>query len=94
MFADVPTIVESGYSGVVIEGWSGIIAPAGTPPEIVAKLQRDFTKLFLAAEFRKTVGKQGASVAGTSSAAFRAFIRSEADKWSHVIKVSGIQLDQ
>lgn len=94
LFPDTPTIVESGYSGVVIEGWSGIIAPAGTPQKIVAKLYRDFTKVFLAPEFRESVGKQGADIAVTPPEAFAAFIRSEADKWSRVIKTSGIQLNQ
>ena len=94
VFPGVPTIAESGFPGVVIEGWSGIIAPAGTPPEIVAKLQRDFTKLFLAPEFKESVSKQGADIAGTSPEAFAAFIRAEADKWSRVIKTSGLEFNQ
>ncbi len=94
VFPEVATIAESGYPGVVIEGWSGIVAPAGTPPEVVARLQRDFSRVFNAPEFKETVGKQGADVVGTSSEAFAAFIRSEADKWSRVIKTSGIQLNQ
>jgi tripartite-type tricarboxylate transporter receptor subunit TctC len=94
VFPDVPTIAESGYPAVVIEGWSGIIAPAGTPPEVVAKLQREISKLFTLPEFKETVGKQGADVAGTTPDAFAAFIRAEAAKWARVVKTSGIQLDQ
>ena len=75
-------------------GWSGIIAPAGTPPDVVARLQRDINKLFLAPEFKETVVKQGADITGTSPEAFAAFLRTEADKWSRVIKTSGIQLNQ
>ena len=94
IFPDTPTIAESGYGGVVIEGWSGIIAPVGTPPDVVARLQRDINKLFLAPEFKETVVKQGADITGTSPEAFAAFLRTEADKWSRVIKTSGIQLNQ
>ena len=94
VFPDTPTIAESGYGGVVIEGWSGIIAPVGTPPDVVARLQRDINKLFLAPEFKETVVKQGADITGTSPEAFAAFLRAEADKWSRVIKTSGIQLNQ
>ncbi len=94
VFPEVPTIAESGYGGVVIEGWSGIIAPAGTPPDVVARLQRDISRLFLAPEFKEAVGKQGADIAGTSPEAFATFIRAEADKWSRVIKTSGIKLNQ
>ena len=93
VFPDTPTIAESGYPAVVIEGWSGIIAPAGTPPEVVARLQREIGKLFSLPEFKEAVGKQGADVAGSTPEAFAAFIRTEADKWSRVVKASGIQLE-
>jgi tripartite-type tricarboxylate transporter receptor subunit TctC len=93
LFPSTPTIAESGYPGVVIEGWSGIIAPAGTPPEVVAKVQKELARQLQNPELKESIGKQGSEPVGSTPEAFAAFIRAETAKWERVIKTSGVQLN-
>jgi tripartite-type tricarboxylate transporter receptor subunit TctC len=88
---DVPTTVELGMPDLMIENWYGMIAPAGTPPAIIATLN----KLTLAAladpGVKEKLAEQGLTTAGNSPEQFRDFIATETAKWAKVIKDSGIQ---
>lgn len=87
---DVPTFAEAGIAGMDIMGWQGFLAPAGTPPEIVAKLNTELVKAFISLN-----NKEGFKVrreAGTPEE-FAAFIKAEHAQWGKFLKDEGIRLE-
>jgi tripartite-type tricarboxylate transporter receptor subunit TctC len=93
-FADVPTTAEAGVPGVRISGWTGVIAPAGTPADVVNKLQREIARGLLAPDVKENLAAQGAEPVGSTPEQFTAFIKAEQAKWGKVIRESGIRLGQ
>src|SRR5208337_1029556 len=83
---DLPTIAEAGVPGYVATNWWGIVAPAGTPELIVAKLHDAIADLLQSAETKKFLDNEGAAPVKMSSAEFGAFIESETAKWGPVAK--------
>jgi len=83
---DVPTIAEAGVPGYEATNWWGIVAPAGTPPAIVAKLQQEIAAVQRSPDVQEQFARQGASVLQMSPAEFAAFIQSETAKWGRVVK--------
>jgi tripartite-type tricarboxylate transporter receptor subunit TctC len=92
-FPDVPTAQEAGVPNYFVTTWYGIWAPAGTPPEIVAKLQIEVSKAMQTPAIRDVWAQQGASPGGNSPADFGAFVKSEIAKWAKVAKESGARVD-
>jgi tripartite-type tricarboxylate transporter receptor subunit TctC len=90
---DIPTIAESGLPDFEATSWFGVLAPAGTPPEIVQRLNREIDKWLQSPEAKDKLLAQGAVAAGGSPEEFAAYIRSETDKWAKVIKASGAKVD-
>ncbi len=90
---DVPTIAESGVPGFESGSWQGVIAPAGTPAEIVAKLNAEIARIVGTPEMRENLGKQGAEVRTTTPAEFETFIRSEKTRWAKVVKDANVKID-
>jgi len=93
-FPAVPSVTELGYPGLVMFGWSGIIAPMGTSPAIINKLQQEVARILQVPETRDYLTKQGAEPVASTPEQFAAFIKSEADKWSKVIKAAGLEHTQ
>jgi tripartite-type tricarboxylate transporter receptor subunit TctC len=91
VFPDTPTIAEAGYPEVVIEGWVGMVAPAGTPANIVNKVQGEIARQLQSQEIKDVLAKQGSNPVGSTPEAFAKFIKSETSKWQRVVQVSGIQ---
>ncbi len=90
----VPTIEEAaGLPGFDASAWFGLLAPAGTPREVVNKVQQDVAKILATAEMRERFAAQGALPVGDTPAQFTAFIKGEIDKWSQVVKFSGARVD-
>jgi len=89
-FPDIPTMVESGFPKVVSTGWGGLLAPAGTPPTIVRKIQQETARQVNSPELRNRLSALGTEPVGSTPAEFSAFIKSEADKWSRVTREAGI----
>jgi len=87
---DVPTVAERGFPGYEISSWQGVFAPAGTPNEIVAKINGELTGMLEAPEVRTRISREGADPVGSTPEAFAARVKSEIAKWSKVIKTSGI----
>src|SRR5271169_1229362 len=83
---DLPTIAEAGVPGYVATNWWGIIAPAGTPAPIVAKLHDAIAELLTSADTKKFLDNEGAAPVKMGSAEFGTFIKSEIDKWGPVVK--------
>ncbi len=90
---EVPTIDESGLKGFEVLNWNGIVAPAKTPREIVARLNRDFVRVIQLPEVKERVEAQGNIVIGDTPEQFAAYIRADSEKWSKVIRQVGIKLD-
>ena len=88
---DVPTMIEAGVPGYTALTWNGILAPAGTPPEIVNKLHDALVKALHAPGMTEPLANIGQDPLTSTPDEFAAFLREETDKWSKVISVSGIQ---
>lgn len=89
----VPTINESGYKGFDAGTWFGLLAPAGTPKDVVARLNAEFNKALQNPELRKKLGDEGADAAGGTPEQFAALIRDEIPRWGKVVKDSGAKID-
>ncbi len=90
---DVPTATEAGLPKYDANFWSGVVAPAGTPPEVIARLNSALVKALGSAEVRDTLTKQGLEPAGNAPREFAEHIRAEAQKWAAVVKASGAKVD-
>jgi tripartite-type tricarboxylate transporter receptor subunit TctC len=92
-FPDVPTISESGVPGFEAKSWFGLVAPAGTPPDIIKKINSDVTKIILGPAFaEKYLAAQGLEPIVGSSDQFLTFIRDETVKWGKVVKDANIKI--
>ncbi|MBI3706678.1 MAG: tripartite tricarboxylate transporter substrate binding protein [Proteobacteria bacterium] len=90
---DVPTTTEAGFAPVEANNWYGLVAPAGTPAPIIAKLHREFTAAMRLREVSDQLGPQGATLVGNSPAEFADFIRNETAKWAKIVQISGAKAD-
>ena len=88
---DVPTMAEAGMKGYETSTWGGILAPAGTPQDVVAKLNGEVNKALAAPDVRQRMLDAGIEPAGGTPQQFTAFIQSEMAKWAKVAKTAGIQ---
>lgn len=86
---DVPTVAEGGLPGYEATAWFGLVAPTGTPKDIVDKLNAESRRALDAPEVRKTLLAQGFELMGGSPADFEQFITSEIAKWAKVVVASG-----
>ncbi len=89
----VPTLAESGLPGFEAFTWGALLAPSGTPPEIVARLQAEMARVMAMPEVRQKIEDMGALPGGGTSAELDAFTRSEIRKWAKVIKDGNIKAD-
>jgi tripartite-type tricarboxylate transporter receptor subunit TctC len=90
---DVPTIAERGFPGFDATTWHGLVAPAGTPKDVVATLNRAAVAALNDAEVRKALTDLGVDVAADTPEEFRAYIKSEIPKWAAIVKASGAKVD-
>jgi tripartite-type tricarboxylate transporter receptor subunit TctC len=91
---DVPTVAEAGLPGYDSTGWFGVVAPAGTPPAIVQRLNAEITAALNDEQIKTSMRNLGVEPAPTRPEAFEAYIRSETSKWAKVIRQAGIKIDQ
>lgn len=90
---DVPTLSELGYKDINVVTWFGLLAPAGTPKDIVAKLNAEFNKALQNPELRKKLSNEGAEPEGSTPDKFAALIKEEIPRWGKVVTESGARLD-
>ena len=91
---ELPTIAEAGpVKGFDASSWFGLFAPAGTPADIVNRIQQETAKSFAAPAFKERLLSQGAIPGGQPPAQFVAFIAAETKKWAQVVKASGAKVD-
>jgi tripartite-type tricarboxylate transporter receptor subunit TctC len=90
---EVPTLAESGVPGYESVAWYGMVAPAGIPPAVLAKLSAETIKATKSPEMQNALTKQGAIPVGNTPKEFGAFIKSEQTKYAKVIKEAGIKAE-
>jgi len=88
--ADIPTVSEAGVPGFETVHWSGLLAPAGTPADIITRLHREMAAILQLPDVREKLAADNASVVGNTPDQFGAFIKSETAKWAKVAKAVGI----
>jgi tripartite-type tricarboxylate transporter receptor subunit TctC len=86
LLPDLPTIAESGVPGYQSSSWYGILAPAGTPPDVVKRLNAALVKVIAQPAFRDALAREGAEPVGNSPEAFGAFIKAEKERLGDVIR--------
>lgn len=91
--ADVPTVAESGVPGYEAVNWYGVLVPAGTPRDIVVRLNGDITKILKAPDVQARFASEGGDVVADTPEQFTAFIRKEIPKWTAVVKTAGVKVD-
>jgi tripartite-type tricarboxylate transporter receptor subunit TctC len=90
---DVPSVQELGFPQLESLAWIGLLAPAGTPADILERLSAETTRRMRAADVRDLLGKQGFDVVAGTPAEFQRWIHAESEKWSRVIRASGASVD-
>ena len=90
---ELPTMAEAGVPGFDISTWFGLLAPAGTPPAVIAKWNADVTKILDSPDMRERLNAQGAEAQPTSPQQFGAFIAAELAKYARIVKASGAKVD-
>jgi len=90
---DVPTVEEAGVKGFVTYAWSGLFAPAGTPREVVTRLNNEVVKLLKLSAIREQLAGQGAEAVGDTPEEFGLFMRQEVAQWAHMVRTSGAKVD-
>jgi tripartite-type tricarboxylate transporter receptor subunit TctC len=90
---DVPTLVESGFADFTVDAWTGVVAPAGTPAEIVRRLNRSINDSLGSAEAKAGLARFSAIARTGSPQEFAAWVASELPKWAAIVKLSGARID-
>jgi tripartite-type tricarboxylate transporter receptor subunit TctC len=90
---DLPTVAEQGLPGFAIDAWYGLVAPAGTPPEVIAKLSSALSETLRAPGVRQRFEEMGYEPILDTPAQFGALIRADMDKYATVVKRAGIRVD-
>ncbi|MBP8150783.1 MAG: tripartite tricarboxylate transporter substrate binding protein [Xylophilus sp.] len=90
---DLPTVAESGLPGYEAIAWNGLLAPAGTPKEVVDRLNVELKKVLDNPEVKQRFEAQGFAAAWNTPSAYAGFLQAEVDKWDKVVKASGARID-
>ena len=90
---EVPAIAESGYREFDMTSWWGLLAPAGVPKDIIARLHADAVKVLNTSEMKERLASQGAVVVTDTPEQFAAYIKSEITNWGRIVAVSGARMD-
>jgi tripartite-type tricarboxylate transporter receptor subunit TctC len=89
-FPNVPTLAESGYRNMVVETWYGVMAPAGTPAPVIAKMNAEINSLLALPEIKEAMAKQGVDPAGGNPAKLGTLVQNELKLWSKVVATGKI----
>lgn len=88
----VPTLMESGFPSFDVSAWWGILAPAGTPDDVVVRLNKEITRILSMRQVRERLMREGLTVVTNTPAEFQAYIESELKRWAPVVQSSGARL--
>ena len=90
---DVPTMAESGYAGVTMTSWYGVMAPAGVPRPLVDKLSAEIAKVLALPDVKERLASQFAEPVGSTPAAFSKLVNAEIATWTAVARTGGIKAE-
>ena len=90
---DVPSIVEQGMPEFVVENYYGLLAPSGTPPEIIERLHREIVRIGKMPEFQKPLAKADIDLVLSTPSEFAEFIRNDSAKWAKVVREAKLKLE-
>jgi len=90
---EIPSVYEAGVPGYDVSVWFGVLTVAGTPPEIVKRLNAETTRILLSPEIKERISKSGVDVVAGSSEQFSGFLKAEVARWAKVINEAGIKAD-
>lgn len=90
---DVPTMAEAGIKDMVVTAWFGFVAPAGTPPEIVNKIQQATKKVLAMPDIQKRFSTMGGVPGGNTPAEFGAFMDKERESWRKIVEAAKLQME-
>ncbi|KQP37144.1 tripartite tricarboxylate transporter substrate binding protein [Pseudorhodoferax sp. Leaf274] len=93
LLPELPTIAASGVPGYEAYSWAGLVAPKGTPPDIVAKISADLQKVMTQPDVKQRLFDAGAEAMPTTPEKFAQMLRSEIEKWGKVVKTANIKMD-
>ena len=93
LLPDVPTIAEQGVAGFESGTWQGLLVPAGTPNEVVARLSAELTRIIRSPDVRARLSAQGAEVHTMTPAEFAAFFEREQKRWASVVASGGVRIE-
>lgn len=93
LMPDVPTFAEAGVPGIESYAWYGMFAPAGTPKDVIAKINAEAQKVMKGADFQKVLADTGSAYVGDTPENFAKFVQAEHAKWGKVVKDSGATID-
>jgi tripartite-type tricarboxylate transporter receptor subunit TctC len=88
---EVPTIAEAGLPGYRAATYFGVLAPAGTPREIISKLNAEFAKALASPDLVEHLRSEGADIVAGTPEQFRDFLKSEVERWPPIIRAAGIK---
>jgi tripartite-type tricarboxylate transporter receptor subunit TctC len=91
---DLPTMDEAGLKGFDASTWHGLVATAGTPPQVIAILHDAADKALRDPDLKAALGKLGVDIAGGTPEEFKAYIKAEIPKWTAIVKASGATMDK
>jgi tripartite-type tricarboxylate transporter receptor subunit TctC len=90
---ELPTLSEAGLAGFAADSWFGIMAPAGTPRDVVTKLNADIVKALDSSEVKEIITRQGGEVMGSTPEQMAVQIRSDRERWGKVVRESGARIE-
>ena len=90
---ELPAVAESGVPGFDVSVWFGVVAPAGAPQSVIAKLNAEINSILKLPEIRHTFNNQGVETAGGTPGDFSAFVAAQTIKWAKVVKDSGTKAE-
>ena len=90
---DVPTVAESGVPGYEAYVWMGLLAPKGTPPAIIDRVQRELMQVLKSADVKSHMDTAGIEIVGSTPAEFGAFFRAEKERWAKVVRATGAKVE-
>ena len=91
LLPNVPTMAEAGVAAYSLTNWFGLLAPAGTPKDVLTKVHADVVKVLAEPELRKKIAEMGADVVGNSPEEFGAWMCAESAQWAEIIKSANIR---
>lgn len=93
LLPEVPTFAEQGFPEAITATWFGLIVRSSTPRDVVARLNADFNAALAMADVKEKLNDRGMTTVGGTPESFTAFIRSETERWSRVVKARGIRIE-